>query len=651
MIQAQSVQKVLDTALIEEVVGEYVRLKRSGANLKGLSPFTNEKTPSFIVSPTKQIFKCFSSGKGGNVASFLMEVEQMSFVESIRWLAKKYNITLEETKMDPSESEELKHRESLFIVNEFAKRHFTSNLWDTDQGKAVGLSYLKERGILEHTIRKFELGFALPGRQALRAQAEKEGHSSDYLKELGLLNKSGNDFFYERVMFTICDTNGRPIAFAGRVMGKSDEGVKYINSPESPVYHKTHTLYGIHLAKEAIRKNDECILVEGYLDLIALHQAGINNVVASSGTALTSEQIKLIKRYTQRICILYDADPAGIKAALRGADLMLEQGADVLICLLPEGQDPDDFIRRNGYQAFIDYKSANQKDIIAFRIQQLLLEAGTDPIKKTGLIQALLETLARIPDAIKRAVFVQASAQRLQMEESVLVSELNKLIKKNNYLQQRRNLHSNPKEAANLENQTSDNQEDTADIPNVQDPLLAPERDVLRVLMAYGKQMFEYEGEQITALAFILAHMEDVLETVSNEQHRAIFQFAMESWKYGEIPESSHYTGHIDPKIAILAIELLMTPYEYSENWEIRHHLYLETQPHPDKNVEKDAEQAMLRYKFGKVAQQCRLNQQKLELLVKSDPDSEEILKLIKVHKKLLDYRNQIATRLGTVVW
>lgn len=656
MIQPHSIQKVLDIALIEEVIGEFVALKRSGANYKGLSPFTNEKTPSFVVSPSKQIFKCFSSGKGGGVINFLMEHDQLSYPEAIRWLAKKYQIELEENVLDESAQEAQKVRESLFVVNEFAKKHFIHNLWETEEGRSIGLSYFKERGLLETTIRKFDLGFALKSRQDLRNEANRTAHDPELLKALGLINKSGNDFFSDRVMFSICDSNGRPLAFAGRVMGQSAEGVKYINSPESEIYHKTKTLYGIHLAKNAIRKEDECILVEGYLDLLSLHQAGVENVVASSGTALTDEQIKLIKRHSNNICILYDADPAGIKAAIRGADLMLEQNVNVQICLLPAGQDPDDYIKSNGYQAFMDYKQTSSKDIINFRSELLLKESENDPIKKTTLIQELLQSIARIPDAIKRSVYITSCAAKFSIEENIIVSELNKIIKQNLYQQQRRRFNQNQDEPQTHSTplQPIQKTDPTTTIPppdSIQGGTNYQERDILRILMGYGNTLIDESEQKITTAEFILSNLEDTIEMVDTIIHEKIFRFALEQLSQGKIPESKHYIEHPDTDISSLAVELLLPPYEYSENWENRYHLFLETQPKPDLNVEQDALQAILRYKLSKINQQCRENQNKMDILYKSTPDSPELLMVLKVQKKLIDLRNEIALQLGTVVW
>ncbi len=397
-------------------------------------------------------------------------------------------------------------------------------------------------------------------------------------------------------------------------------------------------------------------MVEGYLDLLSLHQAGVENVVASSGTALTDEQIKLIKRHSNNICILYDADPAGIKAAIRGADLMLEQNVNVQICLLPAGQDPDDYIKSNGYQAFMDFKQANSKDIINFRSELLLKESENDPIKKTTLIQELLQSIARIPDAIKRSVYITSCAAKFSIEETIIVSELNKIIKQNLYQQQRRRFNQNKDEpqTPNAPLQPIQKTDPTTPLPapdSIQDGANYQERDILRILMGYGNTLIDESEQKTTTAEYILSNLEDTIEMVDTVIHEKIFRFALEQLSLGKIPESKHYIEHPDTDISSLAVELLLPPYEYSENWENRYQLFLETQPKPDLNVEEDALQAILRYKLNKINQQCRENQHKMETLYKSTPDNPELLMVLKVQKKLIELRNEIALQLGTVVW
>ncbi|MCL4161736.1 UNVERIFIED_CONTAM: hypothetical protein GTU68_032287, partial [Idotea baltica] len=429
-ISQKSIQDVLSNAHIEEVVGEFVNLKRSGSNRKGLCPFHDEKTPSFMVSPAKGIYKCFGCSKGGNSIQFLMELEKMSFVESVRYLAKKFNIELEETEGDNENyEEEKKHRDSLTIVNQYAEEYFSKQLTEEQEGKSIGLSYFRERGYREATIKKFGLGYAPKDRKSFLKEAESKQYNHEYLRELGLITAKGNDFFNGRVMFTIHNLTGKPIAFAGRILETNKKAPKYLNSPESSLYNKRKTLYGMHQAKNAIRKEQNCILVEGYTDVISLHQNGVENVVASSGTALTSEQLKLIKRFSPNLTILYDGDSAGIKAAMRGMDIALEEDLNARIALLPEKDDPDSFIKRVGHDKFKEYIAENSKDFILFKLDLYLEDAKDDPIKKSAIIREIVESIAKIRDRIKRSTYIQQASRLLGTHEDILNKETNKIIR------------------------------------------------------------------------------------------------------------------------------------------------------------------------------------------------------------------------------
>ncbi|NRB62798.1 MAG: DNA primase, partial [Saprospiraceae bacterium] len=398
MISQKSIQEVLDTARVEDVVQDYVSLKRRGSNFIGLCPFHNEKTPSFSVSPSKNIYKCFGCGEGGGPVQFLMAHDHLSFPEAIRLLAKKYGIELEETQKTAEQVQQQQKQDSLYIVNQFALDYYQDQLFHTDRGKSVGLSYFKNRGFKEETIRKFGLGYAPPGKDNFIQKALAKGYDKSLLQELGLVSRYDADFFRDRVMFTIRNLSGKVIAFAGRIMQKDVKAPKYINSPETEIYHKSDVLYGAFYAKGPIRKEDECILVEGYTDVISLHQSGIENVVASSGTSLTTGQIRLIKRNTPNIKILYDGDAAGIKAALRGLDLVLEQDMNVKVVLLPEGEDPDSYLQSVGVHAFKDYVQQEAKDFILFKADMLLRDPNLDPVKRAENIQDIMGSVARIPD-------------------------------------------------------------------------------------------------------------------------------------------------------------------------------------------------------------------------------------------------------------
>ena len=428
MISQKSVQEIIETAKIEDVVQDFVSLKRRGVNLIGLCPFHNEKTPSFTVSPAKNIFKCFGCGQAGNPVGFLMEHENYSFPEALRWLAAKYGIEIEETETTQEAREEQQLFDSLYLVNQFARDYYQDQLFNTDLGKSVGLGYFKRRGFREETIKKFGLGYAPAGRDLFTRQAVGKGYNIELLRKLGLTTQYDRDFFRGRVMFTIHNLSGKVIGFGGRILQKDVKAPKYINSPETEIYNKSKVLYGAYFAKKSIRKEGECILVEGYTDVISLHQAGIENVVASSGTSLTVEQIRLIKRYTPNVKIIYDGDIAGVKAALRGLDLVLEQGMNVKVVLLPEGEDPDSYLQSVGATAFKEYIDQQAQDFILFKAKVLLKEAGDDPVKKAGVIKDIVDSIAKIPDPIIRGLFVRECAKVVGVEEELLVAETNKRV-------------------------------------------------------------------------------------------------------------------------------------------------------------------------------------------------------------------------------
>src|SRR6201995_1291318 len=431
MITKPTIDRIMEAIDIVEVVGEFVQLKKRGANYVGLSPFSNERTPSFTVSPAKGIFKDFSSGKGGSAVTFLMELEKFTYPEALKWLAKKYGIEVEETVESSENKEEENHRESLMIVSAYAAKFFHESMLETDEGKSIGLSYFMERGFTNETIKKFELGYSPDQWEAFTGTAIKEGYQEEFLVETGLSVKRDNGSLYDRyrgrVMFPIHSFTGRVIAFGGRTL-KSDKNVpKYVNSPESEIYHKSNVLYGLFFAKKAIREKDNCYLVEGYADVLSVHQAGIENVVASSGTSLTVEQIRLIGRFTKNITILYDGDAAGIKASLRGLDMILEEGLNVKVVLFPDGHDPDSFVRNFGTNGFKKHIEDNKKDFILYKTDILLKEVGNDPIKKADVIREIVESIAKIPDSIKASVFIKECSTILQIDERALISELNKM--------------------------------------------------------------------------------------------------------------------------------------------------------------------------------------------------------------------------------
>lgn len=421
---------------VEEVIGDFVQLKRAGANYKGLSPFSNERTPSFMVSPVKQIWKDFSSGKGGNAIAFLMEHEHFTYPEAIRYLAKKYHIEIEENEQSTEEKAQADERESLYIVSEYAQQYFQDTLFNTEAGKAIGMTYFKERGFTEETIQKFRLGFSPDEWTAFTDNALAKGYQLEFLEKTGLTIVNGDrkfDRFKGRVMFPIHSMSGRVLGFGGRILTNDKKQAKYLNSPESEIYHKSKVLYGIFFAKQAIAKADNCYLVEGYTDVIQMHQKGIENVVASSGTALTQDQIRLIHRLTPNITVLYDGDAAGLRASIRGVDLILEQGMNVKVCTFPDGDDPDSFARKTAYEDLVLYLENNATDFIRFKASLLMQEAQNDPIKKAETIRDMVESISKIPDLIKREVYVRECASIMDISEQVLFSTLAQILKKDFY--------------------------------------------------------------------------------------------------------------------------------------------------------------------------------------------------------------------------
>src|ERR1700744_6399856 len=491
MITKPTIDRIMEATDIVEVIGEFVQLKKRGANYVGLSPFANERTPSFTVSPAKGIFKDFSSGKGGSAVTFLMELEKFTYPEALKWLAKKYGIEVEETIDKPENKEEENHRESLMIVSAYAAKYFHDTLLQTDGGQNIGLSYFKERGFSNETIRKFELGYSPDQWEAFSGQAIKDGYSAQYLEETGLSIKRANGSLYDRwrgrVMFPIHSFTGRVIAFGGRTLKNDKNSPKYVNSPESEIYHKSSVLYGLYFAKKAIREEDNCYLVEGYDDVISVHQAGIENVVASSGTSLTVEQIRLIGRLTKNITILYDGDAAGIKASLRGLDMILEEGLNVKVVLFPDGHDPDSYVRLMGTNGFKNHIAQNKKDFILYKTDILLKEAGTDPIRRAEVIREIVESIAKIPDSIKASVFIKECSHILQIDERALLTELNKM-----------RMAKSKKDAQ----QQASKQAEAIDYTSA-DELLPPkpveedfsqEKEIVRLLLVYGSRMIDWDG-------------------------------------------------------------------------------------------------------------------------------------------------------------
>ena len=649
MISQKSIQEILDTAKIEEVVEDFVNLKRKGANLRGLCPFHHEKTPSFTVSPSKNIYKCFGCGKVGNAVGFVMEHEAMSYPEALRYLAKRYNIELEETQTSQENIRERQHRDSLFILNDYAKNYYADQLFNTDTGKSVGLQYFKERGFREETIRKFDLGYAPSKGDAFTLKATQDGYSLEMLQQVGLSSQHGRDFFRGRVMFTLHNLSGKVIGFAGRILQKNVKAPKYINSPETEIYNKSKILYGAFQARKSIRQNDECILVEGYTDVISLHQAGIENVVASSGTSLTVEQITLIKRYTPHIKILYDGDAAGVKAALRGLDLVLEQDLNVKVVLLPDGEDPDSYLQQVGSTAFKEYLEKQAKDFIFFKTELLMEEAAGDPIKKTKLIKDIVGSIARIPDPIKRSLYVKECAFVMEVEENILVEETNRmvteLLRKKRY--QRPRAQDNflkPVETQASTDTTSQAGSTTSKTSGIE----LQEREIVRVLVTHCGKLFDPEDE-LTVEAYVLSNIEEVIDEFRNELYGKIIKACLQKLIDEEPLRTTFFTNHADPEISRLAIDLVHSPFEYSANWKNMHDLPLQNQPDPEQNFKNDSISVVYLYKIKKADQMMLDNQESIRQAQEAGDDT-ECLRLLRVQRKLQQMRNELAAQFKTVV-
>ena len=517
MISRDTIENIVSSARIEEVVGEFVTLRRRGANLLGLCPFHNEKTPSFTVSPVKGIYKCFGCGKAGNSVNFIMEHEHFTYPEALRYLAKKFNIEIEEEVVSPEVQLEQNEKEALFNLNLFAQQYFTHVLFETEEGKAVGLTYFKEREIREDIIRKFQLGFSPDPWDAFTQHALKNGYKKEYLEKSGLtLSKDGRlyDRFHSRVIFPIHSASGRIIGFGGRILTTEKNRAKYVNSPESEIYNKSRSLYGLFLARHSISSKDNCFLVEGYTDVISLHQAGIENVVASSGTSLTHDQVRMIERYTKNITILYDGDPAGIKASLRGIDMIIEAGMNVKIVLFPDGEDPDSFARKHHPSEVEEFISKNSSNFILFKTRLLLEETKDDPIRKSALIKEIVHTISLIPDGITRTLYVRECANIMGITELVLVNEINKLLRNK------------------VSRGASENEKPALD-SLLAAPLPAPlqaeydpdtaefqEREIIRLLLLFGEEKISFDvlnaENQPETVSFTIA--EYVVRDIQNDE-------------------------------------------------------------------------------------------------------------------------------------
>ena len=568
MIDHATIERILDAAEITDVISDFVTLRKRGVNMLGLCPFHNEKTPSFTVSPAKGIFKCFGCGKGGNAVNFIMEHENLSYPEALKWLAKKYNIDVVEEE-ETEEQKQLKdERESLMIVSGFAQKFFTRYLWEENEGRTIGLSYFRERSFRDDILKKFEVGFAPDGKTPFTEAAEKQGYKIDFLEKTGLSIVRDDwvrDRFAGRVMFPIHNLAGRVIAFGGRILKEDKKTAKYLNSPESEIYHKSKVLYGIFQAKREITRNDKCYLVEGYTDVLSMHQAGIENVVASSGTALTADQIRLIKRFTPNITIIYDGDEAGIKASLRGIDLVLEEGMNVKVLLLPEGEDPDSFAKKMGASGYLNYIKENETDFIQFKTRLLLKETENDPVAKARLITDVIRSVSVIPDSITRSVYIRECSKLLGVDEEVLYTEVRKHKHKQNEDFRKKEYREKVQKAS-----------PQPEIPVEVKPseFLVEELEYLRFLLKHcNAPLFEVEGEQpneteiITVGEFMTDELEKDDLVSENLLFQQIFNEVKDNLENEHFDPWKHFIYHTNGEVSRLATDLLSEKFVESKRW------------------------------------------------------------------------------------
>ena len=676
MIDQATIDRIMDAAQIVDVVSEFVTLRRRGVNYIGLCPFHNEKTPSFSVSPSKGVCKCFSCGKGGNVVHFIMEHEQLNYYEALKWLAKKYGIEGKERELSDEEKQAQSIRESLFLVNDFANNYFQDILHNHRDGQAIGMSYFRQRGFRDDIIKKFQLGFSTESRDALFQEAKRKGFNTDYLVKTGLCYTRDDgqvrDRFWGRVMFPVHTLSGKVVAFGGRVLNTADKKVaKYVNSPESEIYHKSRELYGIYFAKQAIVKQDKCFLVEGYTDVISMHQAGVENVVAASGTSLTSGQIRMIHRFTNNITVLYDGDWAGIKASIRGIDMLLEEGMNIKVMLLPDGDDPDSFARKHNATEFQEYIAAHEVDFIRFKTNLLMSDAGGDPYKRATLITDIVKSIAVIPEAIVRSEYIKECSQMLHVEERILVSEVAKLKKEKeekDKAQQRPPLA--PPEEGNSDDTASEtplSQENSVHLENpagtaIDAPIATPEspswggvgeaitplypkeRLIAQQLIRHGeKVMFldEESNKEVTVTEYVASELEMDGITFTTPVFVEVLQELLPHIGEAGFTAERHFIAHANPALSRLAVDLIEEKYQLS-----KYHSKTQTIVSDADRLNDLMFHLMVDYKHSLVEMELK---DTLNLLRQPDvmADAERCLEVMSRYKELVEIKQQMAKHLG----
>lgn len=656
-IKQETITQIFETVQIEEVVGDFVSLKKRGSSLLGLCPFHNEKTPSFNVSVAKGIFKCFGCGEGGNAVDFIMKIEKYSYPEALRYLAKKYNIEVEVEAQTEKQQQASSLRESLFVVTEWASDFFVQQLWESEEGRSIGLSYFKERGYPEPIIKKFGLGYAADSWDKLTAEAKEKGYRQSYLEETGLVikNEQGRiyDRFRGRVLFPIHNLTGRVLGFGARILKSDKKSPKYVNSPESTIYHKSDVLYGLYLAKRSIVDQDNCFLVEGYADVIAMHMAGVENVVATSGTSLTSGQIRLISRFSKNVTLLFDGDAAGIKASLRGADMLLQEGLNVKVLLFEGGSDPDSFIKEYGSTRFKEYLNTRTKDFISFKVDLLLADANNDPIKRAGVIREVVESIALIPDQLKVAVYIKECSRMLSMEENVLLSELNSLRIRQNVKQRKAETSpfssdgDMPPEDLFADDYLAPSEDKDPGATSNSSKLVAhaelQEQEIVRLLLNYGHlpASWEQEGNYPIAIV-ILAGLTDV--EFSNSACQKIISLYIEKLENQEIPEDKFFIQYPDPEVSNLTVNLLATKYTISPNWaDDKRQIFVASEAD---NLKETVLRAL--YRMKKRVNEIRMEEVRMK--IKTEADLDNLTILMAEYQKYKEYEREVLGPLGTVI-
>jgi DNA primase len=644
MISQETIQQIVSRIDIIEIISSFVKLKKRGVNYIGLCPFHNEKSPSFTVSPSKEIYKCFGCGRSGNTISFLMEHEKYSYVEALKWLAAKYNVAIEETETSPEFKELQQASDSLYIINKFAQQFFTEILFNTDEGNNIGLSYLKERGFREEIIKKFELGYNPESRDTFAKAATSSQFNIELLQKTGLVVARENglqDNYRGRIIFPIHNQTGKIAGFGARLIRKNDKAPKYINTPENEIYVKSKILYGSYFARQAIDKADECLLVEGYTDVLALHQAGIENVVASGGTSLTPDQLRLIKKYTQNLTILYDGDNAGIKAALRGLDLALEEGLNVKLALLPNQEDPDSFINKNGVTAFTDFIKANKKDFVLFQIEYNLKEAGDDTNKRSHAVNQIAETIAKInkaEDFTKQQDYIQKTAEILKIDESGLHTLVNKYIREKFSKDEKRQFANEKvfQQSSREIDEFSDGDADALELLNKDE---FNERAVVRCLLEFGLK--EWEPEK-TVADYLLQECIDE-EMISNPGLIKIVD-TYKTWYDEKLqPTPKNFLYNDDLEMSRMVVSLIEFPYEVSPNWLNTYELPMRSR---EDNYKEEIISTLSYLELKKIKRLIDLNQKELE----TSTSPERQLLLMQTHVRLKDLETKITKDIGAVI-